>query len=481
MGRETNKTPGAHGGGESPERRPNVLFVITDDQRFDTIAALGNPDIETPNLDYLCDRGVAFRNAYITGGTSGAVCMPSRAVYHTGRGPFSIVDAGEVIPPEHTTIGEQLRAHGYETFGTGKWHSDPDSFLRSFAGGAEIFFGGMDNHWNMPVCDYPDDGRSFPEPAEHRWNPGTGGRETAMQRYDHLRRGVHSSELFAGAAIDFLNGWSGERPFFLYAAFTAPHDPRSAPQEFHARYKPEELHISGPVLPDHPFDNGELEIRDEKLVSHPYTPEKAQRERADYYAMITHFDYWLGRVIDALKGADALENTIIIHTADHGLALGNHGLMGKQNLYEHSIHVPLLVSGPGVPAGEERETMVSSPDLFPTVCDLVGVPVPGSVEGRSFAATLADANTPHREEVFAAYKHLHRAIRRGRHKLIEYAVGDERITQLFDLQLDPHETVNLAFDPAYERVLVELTEALAAARKSWNDPEESFDSPGHAR
>ncbi len=137
--------------------------------------------------------------------------------------------------------------------------------------------------------------------------------------------------------------------------------------------------------------------------------------------MITHFDYWLGCIIDALKGADALEDTIIIHAADHGLALGNHGLMGKQNLYEHSIKVPLLVSGPGVPAGEVRETMVSSPDLFPTVCDLVEVPVPASVEGCSFATTLADGEAPHRDEVFAA------------------------------------------------------------ARKSWNDPEDSFDSPGFAR
>lgn len=464
-----------HARSGSASQKPNVLFLITDDQRADTIAALGNRDIATPNLDFLRRRGLAFENAYIAGGTSGAVCMPSRAVYHTGRGPFSLHGSGEIIPAEHTTAGEHFAAHGYRTYGTGKWHSDPESFARSFADGAEIFFGGMDNHWNMPVCDYPRDGRSWPEPKDHLWDAGTGeGRQTVAQRYDRYRRGVHSTELFASAAIDFLNDYSGEEPFLLYVAFTAPHDPRTAPQEFRARYNPDELQLHGPILPDHPFDNGERSIRDEHLVAHPYTPEKAREELADYYAMLTHVDHWIGRIIDALRGADALENTIIIHTADHGLALGNHGLMGKQCLYEHSIRVPLLISGPGVPSNDTRDAFVSSPDLFPTLCDLSGLPVPETVEGRSYREAIADPAVVHREEVFAAYRHLQRSLRYGRYKLIEYSVEGARTSQLFDLRSDPYESRDLSGDVAYAQTLTEMRNRLRAARVQWNDTERSF-------
>ncbi|MFW5893602.1 MAG: sulfatase-like hydrolase/transferase [Verrucomicrobiota bacterium] len=137
----------------------NILFLFTDDQRFDTIAALGNPAIHTPNLDRLVARGTAFTRAHIPGGTSSAVCMPSRAMLHTGRNLFDLLGQGETIPADHTLLGEALQQAGYTTFGTGKWHNGPESFARSFNDGAEIFFGGMDDHWNVPACDYDPSGR----------------------------------------------------------------------------------------------------------------------------------------------------------------------------------------------------------------------------------------------------------------------------------------------------------------------------------
>lgn len=453
--------------------RPNVVFLIMDDQRFDAIAALGNTEISTPNLDYLCRRGVAFRNAYMMGGCDPAVCMPSRAIYHTGRGPYQIQGSGEVIPSEHRTMGEHLQEHGYETWATGKWHNDPDSFVRSFQGGANIFFGGMDNHWNMPVCDYRPDG-AFPAPAEHTWNPGTGERQQVPQRFDRYARGTHSTELFASSAIEFLHSWSGENPFFLYAAFTAPHDPRTAPREFHSMYDPDAIHEFGNVLPEHPFDNGELDVRDEHLVSHPYTASKARKEIADYYAMISHYDHWLGRIIDALQAADALENTIIVHTGDHGLSLGNHGLMGKQNLYEDSIRVPLIMSGPGIPEGETRDALVVNTDMFPTMCSLLELPVPETVVGKSYHESILNPDTPHRDYVMCGYRDVQRSVREGRYKLIEYCVGSQRTTQLFDIQEDPNETHDLSSDATYSETLRSMRRTLKRAREEWEDESESF-------
>ena len=182
--------------------KPNILFLFTDDQRFDTLAALGNPATITPNLDRLAASGTAFTRASIMGGSCGAVCMPSRAMLHTGRMLFGIEREGQTIPPEHVLLGEHLRAHAYETFGTGKWHNAPDSYARSFSDGAEIFFGGMNDHWNVPACDFRPDG-DYPEPVEYdaRWGAR---RVRKAQRLDHVPAGTHSTDLFADATIDFL-------------------------------------------------------------------------------------------------------------------------------------------------------------------------------------------------------------------------------------------------------------------------------------
>ena len=181
----------------------NILFLFTDDQRFDTIRALGNRQIHTPHLDTLVARGTAFTQATIMGGTSPAVCMPSRAMMLTGRTLFHIQGRGENIPAAHTTIPEYFRQQGYQTFGTGKWHNGTESYARSFSSGAEIFFGGMDDHWNVPACNFAEDG-IYPDPRPHpiRWLPWESA-ETE-KRFDHLTPGVHSSELFAGAACEFL-------------------------------------------------------------------------------------------------------------------------------------------------------------------------------------------------------------------------------------------------------------------------------------
>ena len=430
-------------------RRPNVLFFFTDDQRFDTLGALNNPNVITPNLDALVTRGTAFTNGYIMGGSSGAVCMPSRAMLHTGRTLYHLQGQGQEIPDEHALLGEALQSAGYHTFGTGKWHNGPKAYARSFGDGAEIFFGGMGDHWNVPACDYDPTGQyrqsihqttDFHTQAVRQWTA------------DHIRAGKHSSELFAEAAVDFLArrgiADGGERdPFFAYVSFMAPHDPRTMPPEYLGMYDPADVDLPASFMPGHPFDNGELVIRDEVLAPFPRTEEEVRRHIAAYYAMITHADAQIGRVLAALEACGETDNTIVVFAGDNGLAVGRHGLMGKQSCYEHSVHVPLVFAGPGVPHGETRDAFACLIDIFPTLCDLTGSEIPDSVEGKSLVPTMGDPEESVRDHLLFAYRNLHRAVRGERYKLIEYVVKGNRTTQLFDLLEDPDELMDLSGDP----------------------------------
>ena len=436
--------------------RPNILFFFTDDQRFDTIAALGNPDIITPNLDSLVARGTAFTNAHIMGGTSGAVCMPSRAMLHTGRTLFHIDGEGQDINAGHLMLGERLQRAGYETFGTGKWHNGPSAFARSFTCGDHIFFGGMSDHFNVPLNHFDPTGEY---PAERIY------RDTKS----------HSSDLFCEAAAEFLrNRGDTGKPFFAYVSFTAPHDPRDTHPKYHAMYEAAKIPTPENFMPEHPFDNGELLIRDEKLAPFPRTPEIIRKHIADYYAMITHADAQIGRVLDVLEQTGQASNTIIVFAGDNGLALGRHGLMGKQNIYDHSVRVPLIIAGAGVPAGQRRDAFCYLIDIYPTLCDLAGLSIPETVEGMSLVPVMADARRKLRRTLLLAYTHIHRGVREERWKLIEHVVDGERTTQLFDLRADPFEMNNLAGEAACIEHRQRLGKELLRWRDELDDRGESF-------
>lgn len=191
-----------------------------------------------------------------------------------------------------------------------------------------------------------------------------------------------------------------------------------------------------------------------------------RRHLAEYYGMITHLDHEIGRVIDKLKEIGELENTLIVFTGDNGLALGCHGLMGKQNLYDHSVRIPLVLRGPGIPAGESRDQFVYLLDLFPTLCELNDLEVPDSVEGISFAPILADPSAETRSSLYFAYNELIRSVKDKRYKLIEYRTTVHK-TQLFDLQEDPDELHDLSDLPEYEETLHCLRNLLFAYCDTW--------------
>jgi arylsulfatase A-like enzyme len=444
---------------QTPQAGPNVLILFTDDQRYGTIRALGNPHIRTPHMDSLVQSGTAFTRAYIMGSFSGAVCMPSRAMLLTGRSLFHLKKQGGEIPREHRMLPEVFREAGYTTFGTGKWHNGRPAFARCFGAGDEIFFGGMSDHWNVPVYDYDPDG-AYAARTPVISNPGASN-QIQYRGYQHIVDGKHSSELFSDAAVSFLeHQHRGRTPFFLYVSYTAPHDPRTVPQEYLDMYDPESIPLPENFLPRHPFDNGELEIRDELLAGFPRTEAEVRRHLAEYYATITHLDDQIGRVLEALRRTGRFQDTLIVFAADNGLALGQHGLMGKQNLYEHSVHVPLILSGPGIPADAQESALCYLNDVFPTLCELAGLEGPAGIWGRSLAPVLkTEAPGPH-EGLLFVYKDYQRAVLWDRWKLIRYRVGETFTTQLFDLEEDPWEMFNLAGRPEHRQRVSDLTSRL---------------------
>ncbi|MFO0877713.1 MAG: sulfatase-like hydrolase/transferase [Gemmataceae bacterium] len=431
----------AGAGRAEPMKRPNILLLFADDQRADTIAAWGNPHIHTPHLDKLAGRGFRFRNAYCFGSNSGAVCVPSRAMLMSGRSWLHVKhDLAGV-----RTLPEVLRDAGYSTFATGKWHNGDASLRRAFPEARSVFLGGMSDHTKTPVADI------------------VAGKLTNKRQAEKF-----SSEQFADAAIGFLENHRGPEPFFCYVAFTAPHDPRNPPEAYRQRYyqKPPPLPANFRPLPA--FDNGFTKnIRDENLAGYP-RPESAIRDQlCEYYGLITHLDEQVGRILATLEKTGRARDTIVIYTADHGLALGSHGLLGKQSLYEHSMKPPFIVAGPGVPAGGSSDAFAYLFDLFPTLCDLARAKTPEGLAGQSLRPVWTGEKKSLRDTVFLPFGNLMRSIREGPWKLIVYPPIGHR--ELFHLEKDPHEVRNVAEEQANAATVERLLDRMRAAQKDMGD------------
>ncbi len=423
--------------------KPNVLFFFADDQRADALGAAGNTYIRTPHIDKLAQAGIRFANGYVMGGHHGAVCAPSRAMLMSGRSLFHVYDRLEGVP----TMPMFFANHGYETFGTGKWHNGGNTFEASFQKGKNVFLGGMSDHAKVPCQDLGSDGK-LSKP---------------------ISKG-YSTDLFAQAAVDYISEYArGKRskPFFCYVAFTAPHDPRSPEKEFVGLYPDQSVPVPGNFMALHPFVFDQLDVRDEHLAPWPRTPEIVQASLADYYGMISHVDKKIGEIIESLKKNGLYNNTIIVYAADNGLAIGSHGLMGKQSLYEDCTKVPLIIAGPGIPANRVSDALVYLYDLFPTLSTLSGLPAPSGVDGKDLTPVINGSKAGVRTSLYTAYRNTVRAIRTGEWKLIRYP--QRNYTQLYNLQQDPLEINNLAGQSRYQATVVELMELLQESYTTTND------------
>ena len=429
--------------------KPNILFIFADDQAFDTIAALGNDEIETPNLDRLVQRGTTFTHAYNMGSWSGAVCVASRHMLNTGMFIWDAetesqrlggsgkkkkpADAASVknFQEKNQMWSQLMAAAGYDTYFSGKWH------VRAAAD--QIFEvsrnirPGMPNQtpegYNRPLADKPDLWSPYDPKFEGFW-----------------KGGKHWSEVLGDDAEEFLAmAAKKDDPFFMYLAFNAPHDPRQSPKEFVDKYPVDDVKVPASFVPEYSFNEAMKSgrgLRDEKLAPFPRTEQSVKVNRQEYYAIITHMDVQIGRMLDALEATGKADNTWIFFSADHGLAVGHHGLMGKQNMFDHSVRVPLMVVGPGVEAGAKKQGAVYLQDIMATSLDLAEVKMPEHVDFQSLLPILEGDRAENYPAVYGAYLDSQRAVTEDGYKLILYPKAEAVL--LFDLGEDPGEITNLA-------------------------------------
>ena len=414
--------------------RPNVVFLFADDMRADSIAALGNLTVKTPNLDTLVKRGFVLRNAYCLGGNSAAVCTPSRNMLLSGNAFFRWKDftppnnpkqKGGIAPGDGPNFPLSMKAAGYVTYHHGKKGN------------------------TAPLIQAKFDINKYLANDEAERLSGEPGKEIVDD------------------AIKFLHDRPADaKPFCMYLAFGNPHDPRVAAQKYLDQYDRDAIPLPKNFRPVHPFDNGELTVRDEKLLPWPRTESDVRRTLHEYYATITALDFHIGRLLQSLKELGKLDNTLIVFSADQGIAVGSHGLLGKQNLYDAGMKAPLVFAGPGVPQGESNALMYLL-DIYPTVCDLVGAAPPEGIDGVSHRPVITGKKPAIRRELFLSYLSVQRAIRDERWKLIRYP--QVNVTQLFDLQADPDEMHDLAGESAQSERVKKMLARLAELQPIWGD------------
>lgn len=446
--------------------KPNFLFIFADDMTYEALGAAGHLDIETPNLDQLASEGAMFSHAYNMGSWTPAVCMASRTSLNTGRFLWSASDSRKLEESKSNGAlwSQRLRDAGYKTYLTGKWHVpgvEPENIfdvVKNVRPGMpkESMPTNNPSGYNRPLnkADY--------EEGWKPWDKSQGG---------FWQGGTHWSEVIAADAKQFIESASDDPgPFFMYLAFNAPHDPRQSPKEYVDRYPLDRVELPVNFLPEHPHKEAMgsgAGLRDELLAPFPRTSYSVKVNRQEYFAMITHLDVQIGRILEVLEASGEAENTYIFFTADHGLAMGRHGLLGKQNMYEHSMRAPFIAVGPEIEAGIRVEIPIYLQDVMPTTLELATGAVPDEVDFKSLLPIIKGATAQHYDTIYGAYTNRQRMIIAGDYKLIVYPkIG---ITELYDLSEDPFEMNDISGWPIYEPLVKELKQTLLEEQKRLGD------------
>ena len=440
--------------------KPNILFIFADDQAFDTVRAMGCDEIETPNLDRLVKKGVTFTHAYNMGSWSGAVCIASRTMLNTGLFVWyaekMYAGADLLFRQTGRMWGQLLAKAGYDTYMTGKWHLKANAkktfdFVKHVRPGMP---NQTEEGYNRPIRGKADS-----------WKPWE-------RKYDgYWKGGTHWSEVLGDDATGFIEQASKkDKPFFMYLAFNAPHDPRQSPKEYVDKYPPDKVEVPKSFVPEYPYKDaigcGEKQ-RDEKLGPFPRTQYAVKVHRQEYYAIITHMDRQIGRILDALDKSGKADNTYVFFTADHGLAVGHHGLMGKQNMFDPSVRVPLIVTGPGIAKNRKIDASVYLQDIMPSTLELAAVKKPAHVQFKSLMPLIEGKAEKSYDAIYGGYLELQRMVTEGDYKLILYPKIKKVL--LFDLKKDPHEMNNLANKPEHKSTAKKLFTRLLELQKETGD------------
>ena len=467
--------------------KPNIVFLFADDLTYRALHYMGNEQVKTPNLDRLAARGTNFTHSYNMGGWNGAICTASRSMLVSGMSVWHVNQHREKWSAGdstafNTTWPKLLEKAGYNTYMTGKWHVDAPA-PKVFQHSAHIRGGMPKDTWSSAsaqqalaeaskgmrtFADAMPNGYNRPLSTDDRsWSP------TDSSKGGFWEGGKHWTEVVADDTRDFAQQASqSDKPFFMYLAFNAAHDPRQSPQEYIDMYPLSSIKIPASFQPDYPYHD-EIgvgpKLRDEALAPFPRTELAIKTHLQEYYAIISHLDAQIGKVLDDLEAKGLLNNTYIFFAADHGLALGMHGLLGKQSMYDHSMRTPLLMVGPGIPAGKTVNQDVYYQDIMPTTLELAGITKPDFVEFKSLL-TLAKGTqtTKSYEAIYGAYIDLQRMVRQDRFKLIVYPKIKKFL--LFDLEKDPEEMTNLADLPDFQAKKKALFTELVKLQKQYDDP-----------
>lgn len=463
------------------QQQPNIVFIFADDLGYHDIGTYGNDEVRTPNIDSFAERGLKFTRAYNMGSWSPAVCVPSRTMLNTGQYVWNAErmrkDNYSEVFENNSFWSQRLKQVGYSTYFTGKWHVpnlDPN----------ELFDHVVHVRPGMP--NQTNEGYDRPyEDKEDIWSPY----DTKFEGF--WKGGKHWSEVLADDATDFIEHASqSDDPFFMYLAFNAPHDPRQAPKEYVDSYNPAKLKIPTNFLPEYPYKNPigagrvignrplpvgtsqkELDsspyLRDEWLAPFPRTEYAVSVHRQEFYAIISHMDTQIGLIRDALEESGKLDNTIIVFTADHGLAVGQHGFVGKQNMYEHSVRVPFIMAGPGIPSGQVNEASIYLHDVAPTVIDLAGGDVPHSYQYQSLMPLIRNEVSQLYPAIYGAYLQNQRSVNQWPYKLILYP--DIAKVRLYNVEEDPYEMNDLADNTLSKPIIRRLMQTLAELQKDTGD------------
>jgi len=434
---------------------------------YTAINALGNNEIQTPNLNRLVKNGTTFTNAYNMGAWNGAVCAASRAMMISGRYVWDAYEfrknwARKDSAAYNQSWGKIMESAGYDTYMTGKWHVDAPAdkvfqqvkHIRPGMPGDEWDHYKMVRQFKQAVGIQKIDGKlvtaddvlpiGYNRPKDkndNSWSP------VDPKHGGFWEGGKHWSEVLKDDALSFIDqAKNKDNPFFMYLAFNAPHDPRQAPQSYIDKYPLENISLPKSWLPEYPnkekIGNGQ-DLRDEALAPYPRTEYAIKKHIQEYYAIITHLDTQIGEILDALEASGKMDNTYIFFTADHGLAVGKHGLLGKQSMYDHSIRPPLLFMGPNIPKDKKVNNDIYLQDIMATSLELAAIDKPDYVDFNSFLDQAKGTTTEgNYQEIYGAYIKFQRMIRKDGFKLIVYP----RLNQLllFDLTEDPEEMNDLS-------------------------------------
>ena len=442
---------------QTKAKRPNLVFFLGEGQRADALSIAGNPILKTPNHDRIGREGMRFENAFCTN----ALCAPARAVVLTGMysrstGALSNMHMNVPLPADIPLFTDLLREAGYEIAIVGKVHGQNGFEERNW----DYYFG-----HNDPANNY----------ADPFFKEGRNGKVGPQKQYHNM----YPDDLATDRALAWLDEERGDKPFCLLVWFVAPHEPFFRPRRHLDLYrgvmtpKPDSFDDDLKGYPGKPkgFVNATNKVGT--------TPSHAacgslEGMMKDYYAGLVAVDENIGRVLDYLEKKNILDETAIVHTSDHGYFLGEWRMFDKRLMHEPSIRVPLMLRYPKrIPAGTVRKETALDIDLAPTFLDLAGIPTPKSMQGKSLLPLAHATDSEFRKEWYYEYYEWPnpegappcRGIRTDRFKLIQYTLAPEH--EMYDLQDDPKESMNLFGLPEYASVQQHLLERLEVLRSSY--------------